>query len=114
MRVKTTVTKRAKHKKILRLAKGYRGARSKLYRTAKEAVFHAGEYAFSGRKQRKRQNKKHWIILINAALREEGINYSLFINKLNKKNVLLDRKILSSIAENDRSTFKKIIEFVNR
>lgn len=106
-RVKKGITKRQKHKKILKAAKGYFGARSKLVRTAKEAVMHAGSYAYSGRKQRKQQKRTLWITKINAAL-GESISYKDFIHQLKQSNILLDRKILSEIAENDPKTFQKI------
>ena len=107
-RVKKGTTKRQKHKKILKAAKGYFGARSKLVRTAKEAVMHAGSYAYAGRKQRKQQKRTLWITKINAALGEE-LSYSTFISNLKKSQVELDRKILADIAEIDPKTFNKII-----
>jgi large subunit ribosomal protein L20 len=106
-RVKKGLTKRARHKKILEAAKGYRGARSKLIRTAKEAVMHAGAYAYNGRKERKQQARRLWITKINAAL--GGKSYSQFISSLKKSNIELDRKILADIAENDPNTFKEIL-----
>ncbi len=108
-RVKKGVTKRARHKKILESAKGYRGARSKLVRTAREAVMHAGSYAYAGRKQRKQQARTLWIIKINAALGEKTA-YKDFINNLKKQNIDLDRKVLADIAENDSATFEKIVQ----
>lgn len=108
-RVKKGITKRAKHKKILESAKGYRGARSKLVRTAKEAVMHAGAYAYAGRKQRKQQARTLWITKINAALGEE-IAYKDFIHSLKKRNIELDRKILAEIAEKDENTFSNLIK----
>ncbi|HSX57924.1 MAG TPA: 50S ribosomal protein L20 [Candidatus Saccharimonadales bacterium] len=107
-RVKKGFTKRAKHKKILKAAKGYYGARSKLIRTAKEAVMHAGSYAYSGRKQRKQQARTLWITKINAALGED-VSYKDFIHYLNEEKVELDRKILAQIAESDPETFKKLL-----
>jgi large subunit ribosomal protein L20 len=107
-RVKKGITKRAKHKKILEAAKGYRGARSKLVRTAKEAVMHAGAYAYNGRKERKQQARRLWITKINAALGE--ISYSQFISNLKKTNIEIDRKILADIAESDPTTFNKIAQ----
>lgn len=106
-RVKKGITKKARHKKILETAKGYRGARSKLVRTAKEAVMHAGSYAYAGRKQRKQQARRLWITKINAALGEE-MAYKDFINQLKKKNIELDRKVLAEIAETDSETFLKL------
>jgi len=109
-RIKKGFSKSKKHKKILKLAKGYRGSKSKLVRTAKEAVMHAGEYAFSGRKQRKIQKRRLWIVVINAALRTEGITYSRFIKSLKDTNIQIDRKILSDIAISDPQIFKEIIK----
>lgn len=107
-RVKKGITKRAKHKKILESAKGYRGARSKLVRTAKEAVMHAGSYAYNGRKERKQQARRLWITKINAALGEE-VSYSQFIFDLKEKGIEIDRKILADIAEKDPDTFAKFV-----
>lgn len=107
-RVKKGQNKRQKHKKILAAAKGYYGARSKLVRTAKEAVMHAGSYAYSGRKQRKQQKRTLWITKINAALGEE-VPYKNFIHELKKQNIILDRKILADLAESDPNTFRKIV-----
>ncbi len=108
-RVKKGITKRQKHKKILKAAKGYYGGRSKLIRTAKEAVMHAGSYAYSGRKQRKQQARTLWITKINAALGEE-VAYKDFIHQLSEKNIELDRKVLAEIAESDPQTFKKLVK----
>jgi large subunit ribosomal protein L20 len=105
-RVRKAITKIQKHKKILKAAKGYWGGRSKLVRTAKEAVMHAGAYAYSGRKQRKTQARTLWITKINAALGKTS--YKDFINTLKEKNIQLDRKILADIAENDPETFRKL------
>lgn len=106
-RVKKGITKSQKHKKILKAAKGYRGARSKLVRTAKEALLHAGSYAYNGRKERKQQARRLWITKINAALGNEA-SYNDFISGLKKESIELDRKVLASIAEKDPETFKKI------
>lgn len=108
-RVKKGQTKRAKHKKILQSAKGYFGARSKLVRTAKEAVMHAGAYSYAGRKQRKQQKKTGWIIQINAALGEDH-SYSNFIKSLKDRKIELDRKVLAEIAEKDLETFKQLVK----
>ena len=107
-RVKKGTTKRQKHKKILKAAKGYYGARSKLVRTAKEAVMHAGAYAYAGRKQRKQQKRTLWITKINAALGEE-VSYKDFISSLKDFKIELDRKVLADIAEVDPNIFKKLI-----
>lgn len=108
-RVKSSRVKKARHKKILSAAKGYRGARSKLVRTAKEAVMHAGEYAYSGRKQRKRQKRREWITTINAALSKHDISYNQFIKKLKDNKIQLDRKILAEIILKDQNTFDTIV-----
>lgn len=98
-RIKRGVITRYKHKKILGLAKGYRMTKNRLIKVATEAVLHAGEYAFAGRKQRKRQFRRLWIIRINAALRAVGLKYSEFVHLLKKNNVLVDRKIWSYLAQ---------------
>lgn len=108
-RVKRGVTSHKKHKKLHQLTKGYQGGRSKLIRQAKEASLHAGQYAFAGRKQRRRDLRKLWIIQMNAALKNEGLSYSKFINILKTKNILLNRKMLAEVAVHDLETFKKVI-----
>lgn len=108
-RIKRGVTSHKKHKKLLKLAKGYRGVRSKLVRRAKESVLHAGAYAFAGRKQRKRDMRKLWIVQLGNAVRSEGLSYSRFIKGLKDKNILLDRKILAELAVNHPEDFKKIV-----
>ncbi len=97
-----------KHRKILKLAKGYRMTRSKHFRSAMEAVLHAGEYAFAGRKLKKRDFRRLWIIRINAAVRSLGSKYSSFIRALKEKKIELDRKILAKIAVEHPDFFKKI------
>jgi large subunit ribosomal protein L20 len=109
-RVKRGVTARARHKKILKLAKGYYGARSRVYRVAKQAVIKAGQYAYRDRKQKKRQFRALWIVRINAAARMYGISYSRLIDGLNKANVAIDRKVLADIAVRDIEAFGKIAE----
>ena len=109
-RVKRGVTARARHKKILKQAKGYYGARSRVYRVAKQAVIKAGQYAYRDRKQRKRQFRALWIVRINAAARLCGMSYSRFINGLTKANVVIDRKVLADIAVRDMEGFAKIAE----
>ena len=109
-RVKSTRVKHNRHKKILKSAKGYRGARSRLVRTAKEAVMHAGSYAFHGRKIRKRDKKSEWIIKINAALKDHNVSYNKFINGLKNNQILIDRKILAKIAQDDSQTFSTIVK----
>lgn len=107
-RVKRGVTARARHKKVLEQAKGYRGARSRVYRVAKQAVIKAGQYAYIGRKQRKRQFRALWIVRINAAVREFGLSYSRFINGLAKAGITIDRKVLADIAVHDKPAFAEI------
>jgi large subunit ribosomal protein L20 len=107
-RVKRGVTARARHKKILKLAKGYYGARSRVYRVAKQAVIKAGQYAYRDRKQKKRQFRALWIVRINAAARQFGISYSRLINGLNKANVAIDRKVLADMAVRDIESFGAI------
>ena len=102
-----------KHRKILKLAKGYRMTRSKHFRSAMEAVLHAGEYAFIGRKLKKRDFRKLWIIRINAAVRALGGKYSTFIRALREKKIKLDRKILAKIAVEYPDFFKKILSKAN-
>ncbi|NOR69346.1 MAG: 50S ribosomal protein L20 [Methylomarinum sp.] len=109
-RVKRGVTARARHKKILKQAKGYYGARSRVYRVAKQAVIKAGQYAYRDRKQKKRQFRALWIVRINAAARLCGMSYSRFINGLTKANVAIDRKVLADIAVRDMEGFAKIAE----
>lgn len=109
-RVKSGVTARKKHKKILKQAKGYYGAKSKLYRPAKQAVMKSLDYAYSGRKQRKRDFRKLWISRINAAARLNGMNYSTFINGLKKANIEINRKVLSEMAIHDPEGFSKLVE----
>ncbi|MBI2032622.1 MAG: 50S ribosomal protein L20 [Candidatus Levybacteria bacterium] len=111
-RVKRGTVSRRKHKKLLSLTKGYRGTKSKLIRVAKEASLHADQYAYHGRKLRKRDNRTLWITRISEAAKKEGISYSVFINKLKKANIELDRKILSDLVVNDPETFKKIVSSV--
>jgi len=111
-RVKRGTVSRRKHKKLLNLTKGYRGTKSRLVRVAKEASLHAGQYAFHGRKLRKRDNRSLWIVRIGEAVKKEGLSYSVFINKLKKANIELDRKILSDLVVEDPETFKKIVSEV--
>ena len=109
-RVKRGVTARARHKKVLGKAKGYYGARSKIYRVAKQAVIKAGQYAYRDRRQRKRQFRVLWIARINAAARENGLSYSRMIDGLNKANVEVDRKVLADIAVFDAAGFSALAE----
>ena len=109
-RVKRGVTARARHKKVLKLAKGYFNARRKVFRVAKQAVTKAAQYAYIGRKQRKRQFRSLWIVRINAAARMYGLSYSRFMNGLLKANIKLDRKALADNAVHDIAAFGKIAE----
>ena len=108
MRVKTGVVRRRFHKKILKTTKGYLMARPRQYQAAKEASIHAGAYAYTGRKLKKRNFRKLWIQRINAALSRDQIKYSRFIKMLKSKNIQLDRKILAQIAVEDYPTFRFI------
>lgn len=112
MRVKTGTVRHAKHKKVLALTKGYWGSRSKTIRSAKESMFHSGEYAFAGRKNKKRDARKLWIIKINAALTPFGLSYSKFIHALNQKEIKLDRKVLADMAEHDPKGFEQVVTTV--
>ena len=109
-RVTKSVTAKAKHKKVLRATKGHYGARSRLYKTAKQSNIKSLQYAFRDRKNRKRAFRSLWVARINAGSRELGVPYSKLINSMTKKNIKLDRKILSDIAISDNSTFKKVVE----
>lgn len=108
-RVKRGVTARARHKKILALAKGYRGRRGNVYRIAKQAVMRAGQYAYRDRRTRKRVFRSLWIARINAASREHGLSYSRFVAGLNKSAIGLDRKVLAELAVNDKPAFAAIV-----
>ena len=107
-RVKSGVTAKARHKKILGKAKGYYGARSKLFKTAKQAVIKAGQYAYRDRRQRKPQFRALWIARINAASRLHGLSYSRLINGLSKAEIIVDRKVLADIAVHDPAAFESI------
>ena len=109
-RVKRGVTSHARHKKVIKAAKGYYGRRKNTIRVAKQAVERAGQYAYRDRKTRKRNFRSLWIQRINAASREHGITYGRFINGLNKSGVEIDRKILADIAVNNPSAFKNLVE----
>jgi large subunit ribosomal protein L20 len=108
-RVKRGVTARARHKKILALAKGFRGRRKNVYRVAKQAVMKAGQYAYRDRRNKKRDFRRLWIARINAATRELGLTYSQFINGMNKAGITLDRKVLADIAVHDTAAFASIV-----
>lgn len=112
-RVKRGVTSHQKHKKVLKFTKGHRGGRSTLIKQARESLLHAGQYAFAGRKQRKRDMRKLWIIQLGNAVRAEGMSYSKFIAGLKTKEINLDRKILADMAIHHPEDFKKIISQLN-
>jgi len=109
MRVKRGVTSHAKHKKLLMANKGYRMTKRRLVRVAKEAYLHAGEYAFAGRKQKKRDFRRLWITRISGALTKEGVSYSVFTHKLKEAKILLDRKILANLVVEHPDTFAAIV-----
>lgn len=111
-RVKRGVTARARHKKVLKKAKGYYGARSRVYRVAKQAVIKAGQYAYRDRRQRKRQFRALWIIRINAAARENGLSYGRLISGLKKAHIEIDRKVLADLAVNNKDAFRTIVDQV--
>ena len=109
-RVKRGVVARARHNKILNLAKGYYGARSRVFRVAKQAVIKAGQYAYRDRRQRKRQFRALWIARINAGARINGLSYSRFIAGLKKASIEIDRKVLADLAVNEKAAFAAIVE----
>jgi len=109
-RVKRGVVAKSRHKKVLKKAKGYYGARSKLFKTAKQAVIKAGQYAYRDRRQRKRQFRALWIARINAAARLHGLSYSRLINGMNRAEMEVDRKVLADIAVHDPDAFGAIAE----
>ncbi len=109
-RVKRGVVARRRHNKVLKQAKGYYGARSKIFRVAKQAVIKAGQYAYRDRRVKKRTFRRLWIARINAAARLNGITYSRFISGLNKAEIQVDRKVLSDIAVHDKEAFSSIVE----
>ena len=109
-RVKRGVVAKARHKKVLKQAKGYYGARRKVYRVAKQAVIKAGQYAYRDRRQRKRQFRRLWIVRINAAARQFGLSYSRFMDGLNKAGIEVDRKVLADLAVHDIAAFGALAE----
>ena len=109
-RVRKSLTAKARHKKILNATKGHYGARSRLFKTAKQSNIKSLQYAFRDRKNRKRSFRSLWISRINSGARELGVSYSKLINGLTKKDIIIDRKILSDLAINDSSTFEKIVQ----
>lgn len=109
-RVKRGVTAKARHKKVLKQAKGYYGARRKVYRVAKQAVIKAGQYSYRDRRQRKRQFRRLWIVRINAAARQFDLSYSRFMDGLNKAEIEIDRKVLADLAVHDIAAFGALAE----
>ena len=113
-RVKRGVQARRKHKKVLKLAKGYRGARSRTFKVAKQAVTRAGQYAYRDRKVKKRTFRSLWIVRINAAVREHGMSYSVFMNSRKKANINLDRRVLANLAAEDSESFADLVEIAKQ
>jgi len=113
-RTKTGFTRHRRHAKVLKLTSGFRGANNRLYKRAKEALLHAGQYAYVGRKLRKRDMRSLWIVRINAGLKlvDENIKYSRFMNAMKKANVSINRKMLAELAATDFATFKSVVEKV--
>ena len=109
-RVKRGVTARARHKKVLGEAKGYYGARRKVYRVAKQAVLKAGQYSYRDRRAKKREFRRLWIVRINAAARQNGLSYSRFMDGLNKADIDIDRKVLADLAVHDAAAFGALAE----
>lgn len=109
-RVSRGVTAHAKHKKVLKAAKGYYGARRKVYRVAKQAVIKAGQYAYRDRRQRRRQFRRLWIVRINAEARNNGLSYSRFMNGLSKAGIEIDRKVLADLSVFDKAGFAQLSE----
>ena len=112
-RANSSVPRHRRHRKVVKQAKGYYGARSRNFKAAKDAVEKAGLYAYRVRRQRKRQFRRLWIIRINAAARLNGLSYSQFISKLKEKGIDLDRKILADMAMNEPNTFKELVKSLN-
>lgn len=113
-RIKTGVTAHRRHKKILKLAKGYRGARSKQFKKANESIMKAGQYAYRDRKVKKREFRRLWIARINAAARINGISYSRLICGLTKAGVAVDRKMMADLAVTDAAAFTKLVEIAKK
>ena len=109
-RIKGAMMTRKRRKKVLKLAKGYFGAKSKLFKTAKEAVMKSGQYAYIGRRQRKRDFRRLWIARINAAAKMNGMNYSTFMNGLKKAGITMNRKMLAELAVSDATAFTALVE----
>ncbi len=113
-RVKGALATRKRRKKILKLAKGYFGAKSKLFKTAKEAVMKSGNYAYVGRRLKKRDFRRLWITRISAACKMNGMNYSSFINGLNKAGITINRKMMADLAVNDPAGFKALVKAADK
>ncbi len=113
-RIKRGTVSKRRHNKLLDLTKGFRGTKSTLVREAKAASLHAGQYAYNGRKERKSDFRSLWIIRIGEAAKQQGISYSVFINKLKKANIELDRKILSSLVAEDPAAFKQVVDLAKK
>jgi large subunit ribosomal protein L20 len=111
-RVKRGVVSRRKHNKLFESTKGFTGTKNRLTKDAREALLHAGQYAYHGRKLRKRDNRALWITRISEAAKKEGVSYSVLVNKLKKANIELDRKVLNEIVQTDPQTFSKIVSSV--
>lgn len=109
MRVKRGTVRHAKHKKIIKKAKGFQGRRKSVFKLAKQAVIKAGQYAYRDRRVKKREFRALWIIRINAFLSEKGLSYSQFIHKLSEKNIILNRKMLADFAKNEPKVMEKIV-----
>lgn len=109
-RVKRGVTARARHKNILKRAKGYQGSRSRTFKTANQAVIKAQQYAYQHRKQKKRNFRQLWITRINAAARQHGLSYNRLINGLKQANITINRKVLADLAVRDKAAFKQLVE----
>ncbi len=113
-RVKTGTTRRRRHRKIVRMAKGYRGSRGKLYRIANQQVMKSLDYAYRDRRARKRDFRKLWITRINAACRQNGLSYNKFINGLKKAGVQINRKMLADMAVNDQEGFSDLVDLAKK
>lgn len=113
-RIKRGIISRRRHRKLLKLTKGYRGTKNRLVRVAREAALHAGAYAYHGRKLRKRDMRALWITRIGEAVKQEGLSYSVFMNQLKKAKIELDRKILSNLVVNDPTAFKQVLDSVRK
>jgi large subunit ribosomal protein L20 len=112
MRVKRGTVRHAKHKKIIKLAKGYQGRRKSVFKLAKQAVYKAGQHAYKHRRTKKRDFRALWIIKMNAGVRAFGLSYSEFINKLKENKIILNRKVLSDLAENHPESFEAVVKKV--